>query len=197
MVNTALQILHIVSDRCRHPLATTTSSPLLQLSLKFCLLSLCQAWPTLFKLPTVLNVQKSILTFVLSCKERTWGELGGEQLRTCIMKTSLKQPTSKIVAVPRVDPWDSGCMAGGGSIVIQRQGNAMPSGIDVHRMPKPIVEIGAWQKTCTKWKKTVQETTVFFKPLFASNLWPQICSWAIKRENCSWKELITSGNKLT
>lgn len=41
-------------------------------------------------------------------------------------------------------------MASSGSIVIQCQGNAMSSGIDVNRMPKAIVEIGAWQKTSTK-----------------------------------------------
>lgn len=87
-------------------------------------------------------------------------------------------------------------MAGGGSVIIQRQGDAMPPGIDVNRMPKPIVEVGAWQKTRTKWKKDVQEITVFFKSPFASNLWPQIRSWAIKSEFFSATVLITSGNKL-
>lgn len=44
-------------------------------------------------------------------------------------------------------------MAGSGSVIIQRQGDAMPSGIDVNRMPKPIMEVGAWQKNMYQVKK--------------------------------------------
>lgn len=44
-------------------------------------------------------------------------------------------------------------MASSGSVVIQCQGNAMSSGIDVNRMPKPIVQICAWQKTSMKSEK--------------------------------------------
>lgn len=82
----------------------------------------------------------------------------------------MKQLTSKIVAIPRVDPGDCGCVASSGSIVVQREGNAMSSGIDVNRMPKPIMEICSWQKSSTKSEKELPETTEFFKPSFAFNL---------------------------
>lgn len=56
-------------------------------------------------------------------------------------------------------------MAGGGSVVIQRQGDAMPSGIDVNRMPKPIMEVGAWQK-----KHVPSEKETGRRQLCSSNL---------------------------
>lgn len=114
----------------------------------------------------------------------------------------LKQLTSKIVAVSWVDPWDSGCMAGSGSIVIQCQSNAMPSGIDVNWMPKTIMEIGAWERKKEKrhkgWKnvkKEAQETTTFFKSLLPTCDHKQAAEPNMGK-NSSWKELIASESKL-
>lgn len=65
-------------------------------------------------------------------------------------------------------------MASSGSIVIQCQGNAMSSGVDVKWMPKPIMEIGAWKKT--KKKKNMKGDNGDSRyncilQIFASNLW--------------------------
>jgi len=110
--------------------------------------------------------------FNFSGKQSTPGEISiapgdlHHENPSCIC---LKQPTSKIVGIPRVDPRDSGCMASSGSVVIQCQGNAVSSCVDVNRMPKSIMEIGACKEPVQRVKKEVQETTVFFTLSFASS----------------------------